>query len=169
MTKTFEQLKQDADIEEFVSEVGIEESKQEEKDHDEVKVVVNRPIKIEVRKFDLLGKGMRETAREMSFEEAEAVFLARGNFEEVMTQDEHHQQASEDWAKEEEMMWGDITSQFGDPLSFLGSPFEKVKTATKLSEIIECLELAQEYLESVLEEDEEVIQEEHTEQVEIEQ
>lgn len=169
MTKTFEQLKQDADIEEFVSEVGIEESKKEEKDHDETKVVVNMPINIEVRKFDLLSKGMRETAREMSFDEAEAAFLSRGNFEEVMTQDEHRQQVVQDWAKEKEMMWGEITSQFGDPLSFLGSPFEKVKTATKLSEIIECLELAQEYLESVLEEDEEVIQEEHTEQVEIEQ
>jgi len=169
MTKTFEQLQDDAKLEEFVQEVGLENDKKDIKDTAPKPQKEIEPMEIVVRKFDLLAKGMRAEAKEVNFEEAEARFLAKGNFEEVMTQGQHADQVKEEWSQEISMMWDGITAGFGDPIKFVGSPFEKVKDATKLSEIIECLELAQEYLTVMLEEDDEEQEEQIEEQAEIEQ
>lgn len=135
MTKTYDQLIHDADIEDFVSDAGVPEVKTPSKRRKKKKVEIvenalRGTFKINQRAEPREDKGFVGRRLEK-----------RGDFEEVQQEEGNLAEGAEEERSELDDMWFGVGQRFGDPLKFVGSPFEKAK------QVLATAENSQEWLE----------------------
>lgn len=173
MTKTFEQLKLDADIEEFVSETKLKDAPAKKTRTRKSHVIVPTQEQIDAAPLRpaKIAYGAK-VPKEISAKDIESKgeFVSLGTVEEIAKKEDKQESA------EIRYMWTSASEKLGDPIKFVGSPFEKAKKEKaseeeakewleQALEILEQLNLDQDYAK----ESEEVKEESHIEQAHLQE
>jgi hypothetical protein len=193
MTKTYEKLITDVEMEEFVESTGLEEvispPKPREKKaieivDDSVRAdgkITNIDVKVndgeithvdvKVRKVNFqFAAGLSEPRTDVDVIKFAAE--ERGDFEEIATPEDNFEEALLYHELELENMWSNVGRRFGSPLEFEGNPFAKAKQALRHNasgpeldkDVREWLKQAEEYFSELMTEEVEE-QKEETEAV----
>lgn len=152
MSKDYELLTQEAMEEEFEN-MAHQTTEKEKSDRVQAmkfrRVEESRPTKLS------FGRSSPYDPAEISIED-------KGGFEELVTNDNYDDKLKEQEEilnANEHMMWSMAADLFGDPLKFVGNPFDRAKELQK--ELIECTRQAEELLADqnlVVEEEVEVVE-----------
>jgi len=139
MAKTYEQLTQDAQEEDF--ENMAEQITEQDRE------LVRKAAKI--KKLDEVRpqKFISSILSELSREELEGKLEARGDVEYIVTEgniDEMLKAEKELVDENEHDMWSTAAEDFGDPLKFIGNPFDRSKELQK--ELVVCMKQAEEIM-----------------------
>ncbi len=145
MSKNFEDLIRDADVSQFVKETGIVE---------EPKVIIHQPVAITpeqpdpnapVRDLKTKFGGLKSPMIGAERDARRELIMARGDYVELLTQDQHEKDITKVESQQESDMWQGIVSKFGDAINFEGSPF--LIAGKTDQQILDSVAKAEEYVE----------------------